>query len=148
MRNGAQRLRDRNRLAATNPGDVVVTLSRYSEIQTQSARAQQIYAILCGLAYNRQSITYGGLAEVVGFAGAGVFAGMLGEIMHWCAENRLPPLTVLVVNGTTGLPGEGLTTPEDVHAEREMVFNYDWYDLVAPTAAELDAANDRAREAV
>jgi len=115
-------------------------IKRYSELRTRSARAQQVYAILIGLAYNRQTVTYGGLGDMVGFDGGGVFAGILGEVMYWCASNELPALTVLVVNAASGLPGEGLTTPEDLHAEREAVFNYDWFDLVQPTVEELAAA--------
>lgn len=114
---------------------------RYDELQTPGARAQQIWPILIALAYNRQTITYGGLADVLGFGGAGVFSGILGQIMNWCAANELPPLTVLVVNSATGLPGLGLTTPADLHAEREEVFNHDWYGLVAPLAAELAQAS-------
>ena len=112
----------------------------YSKLKNRPARAQQVYTVLVGLAHNRQTITYGQLADILGFGGAGVFAGILGHIMFWCEGQGLPPLTVLVVNGTTGLPGAGLITPEDVHADRERVFAIDWYDVVPPSPEELAAA--------
>jgi hypothetical protein len=121
-----------------------MALQYFSEVRTNPYRALQLYQILIGLAYNRQTMTYGQLAEVVGFKGAGVFAAKLGHIMFWCDQEALPPLTVLIVNQETGLPGEGLTTPEDLHSQREEVFNHPWYDLVPPTVAELEAAFQRA----
>lgn len=122
-----------------------MAVQKYSDLKIPGARAEQIWPILISLAYNRQTITYGGLAGMLGFEGAGVFAGILGQIMNWCAANDVPPLTILVVNSKTGLPGEGLTTPADLNADREKVFDYDWYDLVAPGAAALAAASVEAR---
>ncbi|TIP82407.1 MAG: hypothetical protein E5X60_33640 [Mesorhizobium sp.] len=72
-------------------------------------------------------------------------ATQLGHIMHWCADNDLPPLTVLVVNAKTGLPGAGLWRIENLHADREKVFGYSWYQLVPPTIEELNEA-DKARK--
>lgn len=122
-----------------------MAIERYDELKTPGARAQQIWPILIGLAYNRQTITYGGLADALGFGGAGVFAGILGQIMNWCDANGLPPLTVLVVNTSTGLPGAGLTTLENVNADREKVFDYDWFGLVAPLSDALAAASVNVR---
>jgi hypothetical protein len=65
-----------------------------------------------------------------------VLAHPLGHLMHYCRQHQLPPLTVLVVNQTTGLPGEGLTDA-DLNADREGVFNFDWYALVPPMPEEL-----------
>ncbi len=57
--------------------------------------------------------------------------------MYWCDENGLPPLTVLVVNKKTGLPGTGLILSTDLNADREAVFQFNWYSIVPPTSAEL-----------
>lgn len=57
----------------------------------------------------------------------------------YCQQNQLPPLTVIVVNQKTGLPGEGLTDVE-LNADREAVFNYDWFNLYPPSPEELAAA--------
>ena len=79
------------------------------------------------------------LAEMLGYRGAGTLSRILGHIMFYCQQNALPPLTVLVVNQDTGLPGEGLTGA-DLNADREAVFNYDWYGLFPPAPEDLSAA--------
>jgi putative restriction endonuclease len=113
---------------------------RFEEHPSQETRALQIWQILIGRAANRQTITYGGLADLLHFKGAGTLAKILGHIMFYCQQNDLPPLTVLVVNQDTGLPGEGLIGAE-LNADREKVFRFEWYGLVPPTPVELAAAN-------
>jgi putative restriction endonuclease len=87
------------------------------------SRALQIWQILIGKAHNRQTITYGMLASLLGYGGAGVMASPLDRIMCFCIQNQLPPLTVLVVNSDTGSPGEGLLLKYNENVERERVFN-------------------------
>lgn len=113
--------------------------SYYAEIKENvlQARAVQIFSILISAAYNRQTVTYGMVAELIEYGGAGVLDRQLGLILHWCAENELPPLTVLVVNATTGLPGEGFGDAETLHSDREKVFNHPWFTLVPPTISDL-----------
>ena len=106
---------------------------------THPTRALQIWQILIAKASNRQTLTYGMLAQLLGFKGAGVLAPILGHIMFYCQQNNLPPLTVIVVNQKTGLPGKGLTDA-DLNADRETVFNYDWFDLYPPSPEELASA--------
>lgn len=59
--------------------------------------------------------------------------------MFFCIDNNLPPLTSLVVNEKTGAPGDGLIVDE-ILINREKVYNYNWYQLYAPTAEELAEA--------
>jgi hypothetical protein len=115
---------------------------RFSQNPTRPERAVQIWLILISAAHNRQALTYRLLADMLNYKGAGVFADTLGHIMFFCREERLPPLSVLVVNQETGLPGEGLTDT-DLNADRESVFDFDWYDVVPPTSQELAAAYAR-----
>jgi alkylated DNA nucleotide flippase Atl1 len=61
--------------------------------------------LICA-ANERKSYTYGNIADILGFGGAGTMAQFLGPIMWLCEDNEWPPLTVLVVNQDTGLPGE------------------------------------------
>lgn len=96
---------------------------------TRSERAMQIWQILINAAHNRQTLTYGHLAEYLEFEGAGVFAQILGCIMRYCNDKQLPPLTCLIVNQSTGLPGAGLTTVEDLPKDREAVYKQNWYVL-------------------
>ena len=99
---------------------------------TRYQRSLQIWALLVCAARERRSYTYGDIAKILGMKGAGVMAQFLGPIMWYCENNDLPPLTVLVVNQETGLPGEGLSTIEEVNSDRELVFNYDWFSLKPP----------------
>jgi hypothetical protein len=96
---------------------------------TRSERAMQVWQILVGVAHNRQTLTYGQVAEHLEFEGAGVLAQILGCIMSYCKAKGLPPLTCLVVNQTTGLPGAGLTTVENLPTDREAVYNQNWFAL-------------------
>lgn len=108
---------------------------------TIATRAVQIWQILVAKASNRQTLTYGELAELLKFKGADVLARPLGHIMYYCQQNGLPPLTVLVVNQATGLPGPGLDVPpSEQNSEREKVFRYEWYDIIPPDAEELKKA--------
>ena len=78
----------------------------------------------------------------MGYSGAGVLAGTLGHIAFFCNQNRLPPLTSLVVNEKTGLPGEGIPV-EEAPSKREAVFNYPWFGLVPPTPDQLSEAFEK-----
>ncbi len=109
----------------------------FSECNTLENRALQIWQVLIGFAYNRKITTYGEIADILHYDGAGVLDRQLGHILHFCAQNKLPPLTVLVVNAETGLPGSGFDTPSDLHSDREFVFNYDWFNLIPPTPSEF-----------
>ena len=96
----------------------------------RSERALQIWQVLLGLAYNRQTITYEKLAELIGMGNIAVgLTQPLIQLMNYCKENNLPPLTILVVQKHSGIPGQGLTTIEDLNKDREAVFNYEWYKL-------------------
>ena len=100
-----------------------------TEQMTRAERAMQIWQILITAAYDRRTLTYGRVAALLGFKGAGVISQFLNPIMGYCEAKDLPPLTVLVVNQDTGLPGEGLTTLQEVNQDREKVFNHDWFGM-------------------
>lgn len=105
---------------------------------TRSERAMQVWQILVGAAHNRQTLTYGQVAAYLEFEGAGVLAQILGYIMRHCEAKGLPPLTCLVVNQTTGLPGAGLTTVENLPADREAVYNKNWFALRPVQISDFD----------
>ena len=64
--------------------------------------------------------------------GAGVMSSFLDPIMRYCETRGYPPLTVLVVNQESGLPGDGLTTLEETNADRERVYRFDWLAVRPP----------------
>jgi hypothetical protein len=109
----------------------------------QPKRALQIWQILIGKAHNRQTMTYGELSNLIGFKRSGTLGGFLAPVMFYCQDSGLPPLSCLVVNQDTGLPGEGLTSPTDLHAEREKVFRFEWYKLVPPSIDDFKQAASR-----
>jgi hypothetical protein len=61
--------------------------------------------------------------------------------MCLCEDNEWPPLTVLVVNQETGLPGEGLSTLEEVNKDREAVFQFDWFAIEPPQNQDFQRAD-------
>ena len=108
---------------------------------TKVERAAETWPVLVAAAHNRQVLTYEVLADTIGMGppgkGAGTLAHPLGVIMRYCEANALPPLTVLVVNKTTGRPGKGLKTIKELHTDRERVFKHRWYEALPPQIAEL-----------
>lgn len=108
---------------------------------TRYQRSCQIWSLLICAANERKSYTYGDVAEILGFGGAGTMAQFLGPIMWLCEDNEWPPLTVLVVNQDTGLPGEGLSTLEEVNEDREAVFGFDWFSLEPPQTEDFENAD-------
>jgi len=115
-------------------------LRTFDSVRTREARALQLWQILIGLAHNRQTITYKLLSELLDYKGAGVFAQLLDPIMMYCKKNSLPPLTVLVVNEATGMPGAGLSTIQDLNEDREKVFRHDWYNVYPPNEQDFREA--------
>jgi hypothetical protein len=118
----------------------------FDDNPTNAKRALQIWQILICKAHNHQTITYGDLAELLGFKGAGVVGHKLEPILDFCNVHGLPPLTCLVVNSGTGLPSPDsdlvLLTSQ---ADRERVYQFNWYGLVPPTPEEFDQAHRQVR---
>ena len=103
---------------------------------TNYDRALQIWVLLACAAHERTIYTYGGLARKLGIDEAyGVIGQYLGPIMDYCQQHELPPLTILVVNQETGLPGPGLISlePEQHEPERVRVFAHDWLAMPPPS---------------
>jgi hypothetical protein len=53
---------------------------------------------------------------------------MLAPIQDYCLKRKLPPLTILVVSESTGLPGSGFIAAQDIPKAQQAVFKYDWLD--------------------
>jgi hypothetical protein len=115
-------------------------IKKFAEKPSNASRAVQIWQILVSKAHNRQIMTYNDLRKILGLGGAGVLAHPLGHIMYFCSQNGLPPLTALVVNAETGIPGEGLDVDGDLNVAREKVFKYNWYGLYPPSEKQFDEA--------
>lgn len=125
-------------------------ISFFVEDSHYYTRALQIYQVLIGLAWNRQTVTYGSLSteQMEGYGGGGILNWPLGYIMGWCYENGLEPLTVLVVNDETGVPGVGLITVPDGNwaAAQQRVFKFRrWFSIMPPSIDALRECGERAQ---
>ena len=60
----------------------------------------------------------------------------LGPIQAYCKEMRFPPLTAIVVNSTTGIPGTGFDAwdIDDLQTAHEKVFAFNWSAVENPFA--------------
>ncbi len=104
-------------------------------------RAAQTWQILVAHASLQRLLTYGKLANLLGYTDARPLSDILGHILYYCQQHGLPLLSSLVVNQATGLPGEGIgLAGEKIPVEQMKVFQYNWFEVVPPTAAELQAA--------
>lgn len=95
-------------------------------------RAAQFWAVLAFAARNRQTLTYEMLSRLVGMPRAAL-GGMLEPIQTFCQKKKLPPLTVLVVQQRTGLPGSGFIAAADIPSAQSKVFNYNWIRFGSPS---------------
>lgn len=110
----------------------------------RSERASQIWAVLAWAAKNRQSLTYGYLAKLIGVPPAGL-GQLLEPIQSYCMLEELPPLTILVVQQGSGLPGSGFTgASASEFAKAQMdVLGFDWLDHGNPQPERLEQAVQR-----
>ena len=92
-------------------------------------RALQCWPILISKAKSKSILTYGDLAELIDFY-PNLLSDILGHILFFCKKNSLPLLNPIVVEKTTGIPGEGAgLKPEQVPEIQMEVFGFDWFDI-------------------
>lgn len=95
-------------------------------------RAMQLWSILAPAASRRTILTYGEVGDAVGVPAVAV-GPLLGPVQDYCIANELPPLTALVVNQETGLPGIRFIAGGDLPREQMRVFRYNWLEHGAPS---------------
>jgi hypothetical protein len=98
-----------------------------------SERAVQIWQVLVGAAFHRQTLTYTLLAKRIGCEG-GALAQPLGMVARYCSMKQLPPLSVLVVRADAGTPATGMTWTSDPDFAREAVYQLEWFKLKPPSS--------------
>lgn len=106
---------------------------------THPRRAVQVWLILIACAYNRQTLTYSDLASRIGYGDVRSIGKVLDYVYNYCKFYNLPPLTGLVVNKNTGLPGKGMGNYS--FADQEQIFTFDWYNIIPPNPEELKELN-------
>ena len=89
----------------------------------QKERAARAWPILVDIALNERRITYGELACQLDIhhRAAGY---VLSEIQDYCIQEKLPPITILVVDQKEGKPGAGFIA-RDVN-DLEHVYKFPW----------------------
>lgn len=107
----------------------------------KSQRASQIWAVLAWAARNRQSLGYSQVGQLIGVPAAGL-GQLLEPIQSYCMQHNLPPLTVLVVQQASGLPGSGFTgaSADELARAQASVFATDWLALGNPGEEKLATA--------
>ncbi len=86
-------------------------------------------------------MTYGHLSKLIGVPTAGL-GQLLEPIQSYCLVSKLPPLTILVVQQESGLPGSGFigaSASEFAKAQME-VFTFDWLEHGNPQSDKLEKA--------
>jgi len=101
--------------------------------------ALRAYLYLIGCAEDRRSVTYAELARQVKLGGLNLLAKPLDLITKYCKANELPALASLVVEQATRLPAPGfdVVSRQELPAEQERVWDYDWFAIHPPALEEL-----------
>jgi hypothetical protein len=105
---------------------------------TREERAIQIWPLLTLAASLRMTLTYKRLGQLIG-AGPMSLGGWMEPIQSYCLLHELPPLTVLVVSDSDGMPGRGFVAadPAAVPEAQTKVFRHDWTSTPPPKPEEL-----------
>ena len=95
------------------------------------AQAGKIWPILVELATAKAKLTNGELAAQVGIVRRNLNRP-LDAIAQHCKRNRLPALTVVIVNTDTGEPGAGFVDAAEVVGAFAAVYGFDWSSVKNP----------------
>jgi putative restriction endonuclease len=108
-------------------------------VANQYERAYRAWQILIQFATKKDDITYGQLAHGLGIHHRPV-RFVLDRIQSYCLEERLPPLTILVVNQTTRSPGSGFIAWDvnNIEQGKEQVYNFPWSSIENPFSFAAD----------
>lgn len=108
---------------------------------TECEWCERIWPELLEIARSGQTITYQNLKTKVSFnAWQRTFSHCLGRIANHCHRKGWPIITVVVVNKTTGVPGNGIPFVDDFRMELTRVYDFPWHEQAAPVAEEFPAS--------
>lgn len=106
-----------------------------------SERAAQIWPILVLCASRRETLTYDLLGRLIGVPAHGL-AQLLEPIQSYCLLEGLAPLTAIVVNQTTGLPGDGFIAASNLPRAQADVYAQEWLRAGPPKAEAFQDATE------
>lgn len=95
--------------------------------------AYKAWPILASVAKTRAAITYKELGDKIGLHHRTV-RWVLGPIQDYCLEQKLPPLTILVIDRATGKPGTGFIAwdTDDTKSGLQRVYDENWHSKENP----------------
>jgi hypothetical protein len=102
-------------------------------------RSAQIWSVLVMAARTRQILTYALVGNAVGILPHHL-GDFLEPIQSLCLVHGLPPLTAIVVQEATGLPGPGFSASTAVPASQMEVFAHPWLESRPPRPEAFEEA--------
>ncbi len=99
----------------------------------QAERAYRAWPILTKRAADKTTITYGELGSLLSVHHRAI-RYVLGLIQDYCLEEKLPPLTILIVNQSGGRPSTGFIAYDADRLEegKALVHLYNWNAIPNP----------------
>ena len=91
-----------------------------------------IWPLLVFAVENRRVLTYAKLGQLIGVKPPEL-GRLLEPIQSHCILQGLPPLTSIVVDARTGLPGEGFIAANNVPRAQAETFRFDWLGVPVPS---------------
>lgn len=109
----------------------------------QIARAYEAWPILVDVAIKNTTITYGELAKKLGIHHRAI-RYVLGVIQDYCLGEKLPPLTIVVVNQSEGMPGDGFIAwdADDLETGLAKVYGFNWRLVENPFVYASDGSSE------
>lgn len=107
----------------------------------QKERAARAWPFLTQLAANRETATYLEIGQHLGVHHRTI-RFVLSEIQDFCLSDKLPPITILIVN-QKGTPGDGFIAwdVDNFDEGLDLVYNYPWGDLTNPFGFAVDGSS-------
>lgn len=100
--------------------------------ELQHGRAAAIWEVLVSRAAVNKTLTYKSLSEEVNVHHRAL-RHALEVIQEYCQTNKLPHLTALVVNSSTGIPGAGNNLDDSqLEMEYQRIYRYKWAAMLNP----------------
>jgi hypothetical protein len=109
---------------------------------TQYERSQQLWSLLALASRNRQILTYDMVSRMTGLIRPSI-GQMLAPIQDYCIMRKLPPLTILVVQEESGLPGSGFIAAQDIPMAQQNVFAHDWLITGCPSDSDFSEVHQK-----
>lgn len=97
------------------------------------AKAADVWPHLVRYAFERRTATYGELAKETAIFHRNLRLA-LDPIGQWCFRNKLPPLTIVIVDADTGRPGSGIVGTSEATLDEDLAraFGHDWAAVTNP----------------